>query len=188
MKKLLFLIIVIILFVVSIKIGNKLMVSYLEIKPSEETSATPSLFTKKEKTYIKESGEIQATDLYYVAGGNKVEDTNLENDMSFDNVSNFFYKIITKPDTYIKYKDFFDMPEVSENDFQNYFVIIIYNKDERALDETDLYISKIYIEENITHIVMKQKDNASAFALNNVYYAIAENSQLTDAISIDIDK
>lgn len=188
MKKLLFLAVVVVLFVISIKIGNKLMVSYLEIEKPEETVATPSLLTKKEKNYIKESGEIQATDLYHVAGGNQVENNDFEIEMTLDKNSNLFYKAITNLGDYKSYQENFNLPELDESDFQKYFVIIVYNNIKRDLDETDLYISKVYSEESKTYVIMKQKDNATTFAINNIFYAIVEKSELGNSISVEIEK
>ena len=165
------------------------MINYLKNDSSKtDTTETLSLFKPKEKTYVKEHGELHPTSLLYVADGKPVNNEDLTKEMVAEENANLYYKIITDLDGYSKYQSALDLPELTEQEFQNYFVIVIYNEKERDLDETDLYISKVYFEDATTHIVLKQKDNASSFALNNVFYGIIEKSQLKDHLVIEVDK
>ena len=106
--------------------------------------------------------------------------------MSFFN--HFFILAYTNLGDYKSYQENFNLPELDESDFQKYFVIIVYNNIKRDLDETDLYISKVYSEESKTYVIMKQKDNATTFAINNIFYAIVEKSELGNSISVEIEK
>lgn len=186
MKKLLFLVIIVIVFIISMRIGNKIMINYLKNNKTLDSSANTLTFTPKEKTYIKNSGEMISETIY-----EKNEEENLVDlteEMNYDSTTNFHYKIITNKEEYDKYKFRLPITDMDENSFQNYFAIILFNENPRAFDETDLQIIKVYSEESNTHIVLKQKENASAFGLNNIFYAIAENSQLKNKIIIEIQK
>ena len=158
------------------------MINYLKIEKTEDTVASDVDFAPKEKTYLLESGELFSEEI-----SEKYNSTNLVENMNFDSSSNLYYKIITDLSEYEIFKEEIELPELTEQKFQNYFAIIIFNDSQREMDESDLEIIKVYSIGSETHIILHQKDDANAFQLNNVFYAIAEKSQLEASIVIDIN-
>lgn len=143
-------------------------------------------------SYIKEKGELNTSGLYKYNDSFAYEYDLMQNDMIYHYNCNLYHKIITNIDDYNKYKNRIEIPEMSESDFENLFLIIISNENLRKDDEKDLMIYDIYANETTTNIIMKQKENPrldiNQELLDNVFYAIVDKSQLRSTVEITIEK
>ncbi len=166
------------------RVGNKIIIKILEDdKKKNATENTLSLAEPIERTYIEESGELGFNSLF-----DDVNENNLISKMDYNSSAKMYYKVITSVNDYETYNKFFKLPEMNIQNFENYFIVILVNDSERAIDETDLQITKVIADGPSTFVIMKQKNPASAFQLNNIFYAVVEKTQLTNDLIIEIEK
>lgn len=74
---------------------------------------------------------------------------------SFEIIEGFFCKKITTYNEYIKLKDVLDIVEMTEEDFQNYFVLILIGG---HYDTTGLYVSNVSADNNTLYIDLNKKE------------------------------
>ena len=179
MKKIVLIFIIVLVFIISIRIGMQLINSNTEEFENdiEENDIEKEDAKIQDETNIIKNGEIQTEGIYELAiNMTKQQDVNL------------YYKIITSKEEYEEYKNKIPLPDISAEDFKNDFVIILNNENPRAIDETDLRVYKVFSDDSNTYIVMKQKDNPTDYLYYNVYYAIVDKAQLKENIIIKIEK
>ena len=101
-------------------------------------------------------------------------------------------KIITNMQDYTKYKERIDLPNLTEKDFENIFLVVVSNENIRPDNEKDLLIYDVYATDDTTNIIMKQKSNPNLAltdqAQNNVFYAVVDKIQLRNSAKVIIEK
>lgn len=183
MKKIIILLILISVFVISIIAGNYCVKKYDSINQQENLNEE-----QEEKTNIIERNELNSRGLFELSDGTSAPEINLmSNDMKWDDDTRLYYKIINNIDDYNKYKERISLPELKENDFEEKFIVIIANENNRSEEESDLMIYNVISDDTTTQIIMKQKENPSAYSINNVFYAVVENVDLKENIDVKID-
>lgn len=83
--------------------------------------------------------------------------------------------------------------DMNESDFEKSFLVIVADENLKHFDyEKDLIIYDVYSDGSVTHIIMKQRENpnleVNQVFLNNVFYAIVDNSQLNESSDIVIEQ
>ncbi len=140
-------------------------------------------------TFIKRQDKIETRGLFDDGRGYTDYETDLmANDMTWQDDVRLYYRTITNPNDYEKYKlRISTFPEISEINFDENFIVIIANENYRDFDEIDMEISNVYADETKTNIIMKQKESPNMNDKTNVWYAIVDNSQLKDNVKIEIE-
>lgn len=189
MKKIIIVLVFVIVFIGSICLGKYLYTDKQiveKIDEALENNATKNL--PKENTYIIEKKEINTLNLVEDENHVSYYEVNLvANDMQLDTNVYLSYKIITNMTDYNKYKERITLPEITEDKFNDVFMVIIFNQENRSKDEIDLTIDRVKSDDTTTHIIMKQKENHSIYSENNVFWAVVDKSQLKENISIEIE-
>ncbi len=139
--------------------------------------------------YIKKQEQIQSRGLFDLGDGITTYEINLmANDMIWNEKSRLYHRLISNKEDYEKYKSrVSDLPEVSEINFDENFVVIIANENIRQMHEKDLTIYNVIADENTTHIIMKQKENPNYNNENNIWYAIVDKSLLRENADVTIE-
>ena len=140
--------------------------------------------------FIKQQDEVNSRGLFDTGDGITTYETDLmANDMVWDSEPRLYHKIITNMDDYSKYKSrVSQLPDMTENDFNESFLVIIANENIRQLHEQDLTIYNVLADETTIHITMKQKENPNYNNDNNIWYAIVDKSQLRDNVDVKIEQ
>ena len=139
-------------------------------------------------------GELKTSGLYMLEDGTMDPSIDLmSTDMTYTSSCNLYKKIITNMLDYNKYKNRIKIPDMNESDFEKSFLVIVANENLRHFDyEKDLIIYDVYSDDSVTHIIMKQRENPNLEInqayLNNVFYAIVDNSQLKEKSDIVIEQ
>ena len=182
-------IVVIIVLICSILIGNYLYKSYEKTEPQKDISENIIVNEiSSSDTNIKQRGELNTRGLFELGDGKSSYETDLmANDKTWNQETSLYYKIITNMEDYNKYKDRIILPEMNDSNFEKAFLVIVANENIRSEDETDLMISNVISNDTTTQIIMSQKENPSAYNINNVFYAIVENVQLKENIEVKIE-
>lgn len=138
--------------------------------------------------YIKKQEEIKSRGLFDLGDGITTYETDLmANDMTWNDKSRLYHKIINTSEDYDKYKSrISELPNLEDINFDENFIVIIANENTRQMHEKDLTISKITADETTTHIEMKQKENPNYNNDNNIWYAIVDNSLLRENADVSI--
>lgn len=139
--------------------------------------------------YIKKQEQIQSRGLFDLGDGITTYEIDLmANDMIWNEESRLYHKLISNEEGYEKYKSrVSELPEVSEINFDENFIVIIANENVRQMHEKDLTIYNVIADENTTHIVMKQKENPNYNNENNIWYAIIDKSLLRENADVTIE-
>ena len=141
----------------------------------------------EEKTNIIEHGEISTRGLFELPNGVVSYENNLMgNDMTWDQDTRLYYKVIETEEVYNKYKDRIEVPELNADDLKNNYLIIVANENIRESDEIDLLIYDVVVNENTTEIIVKQKENPSPYSDKNVFWAVVNKDLIKDSIDVKI--
>ncbi len=140
-----------------------------------------------ETSSIKEKGEIYTRGLFSYNGSASYENSLLDNDMTWVNESRLYYKFIVDMDNYNKYKERIDIPDLTEDDFNDKALLIVSNENIRDRNEIDLEISDVIVVEDTTIVKIKQKENPNYNSETNVFYAVVNNSLLRDDVNVVIE-
>lgn len=191
MKKFISIIIGIIVIILVIMIGKNYLKNTNNSNVEENISNNVEENTKLSN--IIEKGEMNTRGLFDLGDGISNYSIDLmANDMTWNPENSLYHKIITNMEEYNKYKDRIDLPNLTTTDFENKFVIVVSNENIREDDEKDLFIYDVYADENVTNIVMKQKENPNLTLddekQNNVFYAVVDKKQLKDVAKVIIEK
>jgi RNA polymerase sigma-70 factor (ECF subfamily) len=140
--------------------------------------------------YIKKQEEVNSRGLFDLGDGITTYETDLmANDMTWNENSRLYHKIIDNSEDYQIYKTRInELPNIEEINFDENFVVIIANENIRQMHEKDLTISDIVADDTTTHIIMKQKENPNYDNDNNIWYAIVDKSQLRDNADVEIEQ
>lgn len=185
MKKVFILIIFLLIFMVSVFIGKKVYenLNTVEIQGDVDKKAEKI----EDETNIIQRGEMNTRALFELENGDASYEINLmENDMIWDDDTRLYYKIITSMEDYNVYKERLYLPEINNTDFENKFVIILANENQRDIDEKDLIIYDVVDDGVTSHIIVKQRENPSEYRDNNVLYAFVNKSVLREQIDVEI--
>ena len=138
--------------------------------------------------YIKKQEEIKSRGLFDLGDGITTYETDLmANDMTWNEKSRLYHKIINTNEDYEKYKSrISELPNLEDINFDENFIVIIANENIRQMHEKDLTISNITADETTTHIEMKQKENPDYSNDNNIWYAIVDKSLLRENADVSI--
>lgn len=145
--------------------------------------------TKIYNEYIKVQNNIQTTKIWDNGTGITSYDTDLtQNDMIYCESSNLYHKVITNMDDYNRYKSRInELPEMSENSFNENFLVVVVSKNYMELHNRDLAIKDVFADETTTHIILRQNENPNYDNDCNVWYAVIDNSQLRNEIETKIE-
>ena len=140
--------------------------------------------------FIKKQDEILSRGLFDLGDGHTYYEIDLmANDMTWNKESRLYHRIIDNSSDYEKYKSrISEFPDAYEINFEENFVIIVANQNTRQPHEKDLTIYNIIDDENMMHIIMKQKENPDYNAKNNIWYAIVDKSLLRDNADVTIEQ
>lgn len=154
-------------------------------------------------SYIKDRGELEGNSgLTMVNNVYNYEESLLGNDMTWNNSSSLYYKIITNMEDYNKYSSRIDIPKMISIDFEDYFLVVIANENLKPKNEVDLYVYDVTTDNTTTHIIMKQKQNPivrntsknsnneksrTYESDNGTFWAIVDKSKLKDNIDVIIE-
>lgn len=188
MKKVLILFIIFLIFTISFFLGRSLY-EYINTLEFQESINEKSDNTEKDEdnTNIIQRLEMNTRALFELENGDASYDINLmENDMAWDIDTRLYYRIITCIEDYNIYKERLYLPEMNNTDFENNFVIILANENQRSSDEIDLIIYDVIDDGTTSHIIVKQRDNPSQYCENNVFFAIVDKSALNKQVDIEI--
>lgn len=138
--------------------------------------------------YIKKQEEIKSRGLFDLGDGITTYETDLmANDMTWNEKSRLYHKIISTSEDYDKYKSrISELPNLEDINFDENFIVIIANENTRQMHEKDLTISNITADETTIHIEMKQKENPDYNNDNNIWYAVVDNSLLRENADVSI--
>ena len=138
--------------------------------------------------YIKKQEEIKSRGLFDLGDGITTYETDLmANDMTWNEKSRLYHKLINTIEDYNKYKSrISELPNLEDINFNENFIVIIANENIRQMHEKDLTIANITADETTTHIEMKQKENPDYNNDNNIWYAIVDNSLLRENADVMI--
>lgn len=136
--------------------------------------------------YIKRQETINSRGLFDSGDGITNYETDLtQNDMKYSEESELLYKVITNMNDYQKYKERVNsLPEMTQDDFNTEFLLIMTWRVEREIHQTDLKVNNIIAEDNATYIYLAQKENANINSKNNIIYAVISKEKLKDNIVI----
>ena len=88
--------------------------------------------------------------------------------MIWNENSRLYHRLISNKEDYEKYKSrVSELPEVSEINFDENFIVIIANENIRQMHEKDLTIYNVNADENTTHII-KRKIDVTQFSFNTI--------------------
>lgn len=142
--------------------------------------------------YIKEKGEIETEGLFLVK--DDLFDGNWHIDKFTDGMlqskeTGLNYKIIKDEEEYSDYKNRVDeLPEVSEIDFSNEFLIFMTSFGQaNNLHKRDLTISEINADEKTTYVTLAPKENPNYDKTTVTLYAIVDRILLRDDVKFEID-
>ena len=136
--------------------------------------------------YIKNKGEIQSENLYLTEEGFYSMD--FANDMIYEETANLYYKIITNIKDYNKYKNIIEeLPEMTKDEFNNNFLIIIASGLSRRPHEADLIISEVDADETHTYVTLTQKCNSDYDKDIFTLYAIINREILREKIKLNVE-
>lgn len=140
--------------------------------------------------HIKKQEEVRSRGLFDDGSGITTYDTDLtQNDMIWDDECKMRYKIIRDFSDYTKYKERVSiLPEMTEEDFKNEFLVIITWRIVRELHETDLEVSNVTSDESTTYITIKQKESPNYDSENNILYAVISKEELKDNVKMQIER
>lgn len=196
MKKIICIIICIVILVLIIAIGKNYLKNKNNSNNLEETNSNSIINIETEKisklSNILEKGEMNTRGLFDLGNGTNYSIDLMANDMTWNPENSLYHKVITNMEDYNKYKDRINIPTLTEKDFETKFLVVVSNENIRDDDEKDLFIYDVYSDNNITNIVMKQKENPNLSLgneeQNNVFYAVVDKKQLKEMAKVIIDK
>lgn len=137
--------------------------------------------------YIKKQGSINSNGL--LIDENNIYNREIIEGMSHDEHKRMYYKIITNNEEYDKYKNNVnELPEMTLQDFNDNFLVIVTWDGKMQEHEKDLRISAVTTDETTTYITLRQSDNPDYNNKNNILYAIVGKEQLRDNIKVELDK
>lgn len=191
MKKILICIVVIILvFVAAFIVGNKLYYNMVKVDKDRENIEIPEQKENEnvvDTSYIKESKEMNTRGLFDLGDGVTTYEIDLmANDMTWNAEPRLYHKIITTMEDYNIYNERIGLPKMTETDFEENFIVVVANENVRESYETDLYIAEVVVEDNTSHIILKQRENPREYCDNNVFYAVIDNDMLKENIVVEI--
>lgn len=185
-KKIIIIFLLLFVFLCSVQAGKIL---YSNFEKNQDIKKEEKIENNEiESVYIKERGEMDTRALFELENGDASYEINLmENDMMWDTDTRLYYRTITNMEDYNIYKErLYSLPEMSHTDFENNFVIILANENERVQGEIDLIIYDVVDDGTTTHIIVKQRENPREYRENNVFWAIVDKSVLNEQIDVEI--
>lgn len=188
-KTIIYLVVIIAVFLIATFIGNKIYYNFIKVDKEREFYATPEIKENKnalENSYIKETDEMITRGLFEYMNDNSYENNLMANDMSWNQESGLYHKVITTIEDYDIYNTRIGLPKITEEDLKTKSVIIVASENIRDVYERDLHIAEIVVEENISHIILKQKEKPNLDCKNNVFVAIVENEMLKENVVVEI--
>jgi hypothetical protein len=188
MKKVIMIFVFLIVFICAIFLGRYIYDKRNEID-NIYNNLTSSETQSNSQTNILQKGELNTMALFENEEGQSYYEVDLTaNDMTWNNNTSLYYKIIDNMEDYSKYKSRITiLPEMTANDFENNILVIVVNENVRSEDETDLTIYDVTTDETATHIIMKQKDEPNYNSQNNVFYAVVNKVELRENVDIEIE-
>lgn len=136
--------------------------------------------------YIKKQNEINSNQLFVVKEG--TFSNVFSNDMIYADKVDLYYKIITNIEDYDIYKTKInELPEMTQDSFNDNFLIIIGNWGSRQPYESDLTISDVNADETTTCIKLKQKEKPNYNKTTITLYAIIDKALLREKTNITIE-
>ena len=138
--------------------------------------------------YIKKQDSANSYELFHNAEGDS--DFELKDDMIFEDDVRLHYKVITDIRSFDRYKEkLSQLPEMSETDFNDNFLMLFAQYGYRDAYERDLEISEITSNETTTYITLKQKENPNIESAGYfTFYAIIDKSLLKENIELTIEE
>lgn len=188
-KTIIYLVVIIAAFLIATFIGNKIYYNFIKVDKEREFYETPEIKENKnalENYYIKETDEMITRGLFEYMNDNSYENNLMANDMTWNQESGLYHKVITTMEDYDIYNIRIGLPKITEEDLKTKSVIIVASENVRDVYERDLHIAEIVVEENISHIILKQKENPNLDCKNNVFVAIVENEMLKENAVVEI--
>lgn len=139
---------------------------------------------------IKKQDEVKSRGLFDLGDGiTNYEIDLMANDMTWNEKSKLYHRLINNAQDYEKYKSrISQFPEASDINFDENFIVIIANENIRQPHEIDMAIYNITADENTTHIIMKQKENPNYNADSNIWYAVVDKSLYRENADVIIEQ
>ena len=135
--------------------------------------------------YIKKQGTTQSNLFINWEDGNF---ENLTRIMTYDTENHQYYKIINNFEDYTKFKKrIAKLPEMTSQDFETDFLLVITWTEKRLIHETDLEVVDVKSDNITTNIILNQKENPNYDLKDNVIFAVISNEELRDNIKIKIE-
>lgn len=110
----------------------------------------------------------------------------LINDFIWEEDSRFAYKIIKD---YMEYKNYIEtiktLPDMTEDDFQNDFLLLVTWQGERMQHVKDMEVFDVISDETTTYVTFKQKGNPNYDTKNDIIYAVISKEKLRENIKLD---
>lgn len=178
-----------IVFIIACFVGHKVYNNMIKVNHERDYYEVPEV-NENEKlnkvSYIKETDEMITRGLFEYMNDNSYEMNLMANDMTWNQESRLYHKVIKTKEEYDLYDTRIGLPEISEEDLKLKSVVVIASENVRDVYETDLYIADVEVEGDTSHIILKQKENPNLDCDNNVFVAIIDNEVLKENIVVDI--
>lgn len=119
---------------------------------------------------------------------NQILNSGLDWDNDYEN--GFYFKMIENLENYQKYKNALNnLPDMSKEDFDNNFILIISSSFRRDPGQANLIIKDISSTEDTTNITLKQLENIEDYTKynNDIIYAISSKENLKQNRKITIE-
>lgn len=142
--------------------------------------------TKIYSEYIKRQDDINS-ESFISASNSTYTDDFISKNMKYSENANVNYRIITNLKDYAIFKDKENnLPDMSENDFKDSFIVIFFKSGSSDPHRSDLTISEITSDEKNTYITIKSDENPDIDKTSEVFYAVVDNTLLRENISIEL--
>lgn len=139
--------------------------------------------------YIKEKNSVDTVKTFGV-GESYIDDESVISleDMFLNPNDILHHKIITNINDYNRYKKRIkELPEMTESNFDENFLVVVANTMFRQPHERDLELYDVTADETTTHIIMKQKENPDYNKKGNIWYAVVDKTLLRENVETKIE-
>ncbi len=144
--------------------------------------------TKIYNEYIKKQEQIEPESLFIIKEGpfeGMHSSAYVHQNMIYSEEVGVYYKIVTNTNEYDEFRNKInELPEMTETDFNNNFIIIIAKTGIDVPHKNDLTISNIDVDESKSYITLKQKENPNYDEAEELIYAIVDKSLLREEVEI----
>ena len=136
--------------------------------------------------YIKKQEDIDSNAFISESNSTYTYDFITEN-MKYDEDTNLNYKIITDIEDYSIFKEKESkLPDMSENDFKDSFMVIFFKSGLSDPHKSDLTISEVTSDEKTTYITVESNEKPDINKISEIFYIVVDKTLLKENINIKL--